>query len=268
MSTLKRETEWSRSLPAKSSQSTSPFLYGQLMSTVASDLQSRQFYSLSFRKKLILSFLLQYNSTTKRTCPKIFRAFPTHLDRAWCSISPETNLMEETMQRQILKRFILWCATVAVLCATAMAQTVTGNISGTVADQTGAVIPGAKVTATNIATSVPTSVVTNNSGIYNLRFLQVGQYEVTVEAKGFTKLETQPFVLEAVQDAKVDASLKPGSESAVMQVRAESTILNTENGMVKTTISETLVNDMPINGHNFTELTQLMPGSTVADGNQ
>jgi len=172
------------------------------------------------------------------------------------------------MQRQILKRFILWCATVAVLCATAMAQTVTGNISGTVADQTGAVIPGAKVTATNIATSVPTSVVTNNSGIYNLRFLQVGQYEVTVEAKGFTKLETQPFVLEAVQDAKVDASLKPGSESAVMQVRAESTILNTENGMVKTTISETLVNDMPINGHNFTELTQLMPGSTVADGNQ
>jgi hypothetical protein len=126
---------------------------------------------------------------------KFFPAFPTHLDRAGCSISAETNLMEETMQRHILTRFILWCATVTVLCASAMAQTVTGNISGTVADQTGAVIPGAKVTATNIATSVPTSVVTNNNGIYNLRFLQVGQYTVTVEAKGFARLETQPFVL-------------------------------------------------------------------------
>ena len=120
--------------------------------------------------------------------------------------------MEETMQRHILKRFILWCAAVAALCAPAMAQTVTGNISGTVTDQTGAVIPAAKVTATNIATSVPTSVVTNNNGIYNLRFLQVGQYTVTIEAKGFARLETQPFVLEAVQDAKVDAMLKPGSE--------------------------------------------------------
>lgn len=170
--------------------------------------------------------------------------------------------------RIFFSKVIFWCLAVAALCSPALAQTVTGTISGTVADPTGAVIPGAKVTATNMATSVSTSVVTNNNGIYSLRFLQVGQYKVTIDAKGFSRLETQPFVLEAVQDAKVDASLKPGSESTVMQVTAESTILNTENGMVKTTISETLVNDMPINGHNFTELTQLMPGSTVADGNQ
>jgi hypothetical protein len=172
------------------------------------------------------------------------------------------------MQRLSINRVIFLCLALAALCAPALAQTVTGNISGTVTDPSGAVIPGATVTATNQATNVSTPSTTNRDGIYSIRFLQVGRYKVTVEAKGFTKLETEPFVLEAVQDAKVDASLKPGAESTVVQVTADATMLNTENGMVKTTISETLVNDLPINGHNFTELTQIMPGSSVADGNQ
>lgn len=147
-------------------------------------------------------------------------------------------------------------------------QTVTGDISGTVTDTSQAVIAGAIVTATNTATGIAISVTTNNLGGYGIRFLQVGVYRVSVEAKGFARLVTEPFTLEAAQEAEIDAVLKPGPASTEIQVSAESTLLNTENGMIKTTISETLVNDLPINGHNFTELTQLMPGSTVADGNQ
>ena len=172
------------------------------------------------------------------------------------------------MQRPIMNRLFLMLFAVACICTTAWSQTVTGNISGTVTDALGAVIVGADVTATNTATNIVTSAKTNGAGIYSIRFLQVGQYTVTVQASGFGTLVTQPFILEAVQEAKVDAMLKPGSASTVVQVTTEAPVLNTENGMVKSTISETLVNDLPINGHNFAELAQIMPGSSVADGNQ
>ncbi len=69
---------------------------------------------------------------------------------------------------------------------TAWGQTITGDIGGTVADASGAVVVGAKVTATNVATNVATSAITNKEGIYSIRFLQVGTYKVTVvSAKGF-----------------------------------------------------------------------------------
>jgi len=150
----------------------------------------------------------------------------------------------------------------------ASGQTITGDVGGTVSDASGAVVVGAKVTATNVATNVATTAITNNDGIYSIRFLQVGTYKVTVASKGFSTEATAPFLLEASQVAKVDAKLVVGAETTVV-VSAESVpILNTENGMVSTTISETLINDLPINGHNFTELAQVMPGSSVADGNQ
>src|SRR5580698_3208836 len=150
----------------------------------------------------------------------------------------------------------------------AFAQTITGDIGGTVTDASGALVVGAKVTATNTATNVKIVTSTNKDGIYSIRFLQVGTYTVTVPAKGFSSEVTKPFLLEVSQVAKVDAQLKAGSETAVMVDSGVAPILNAENGTVSTTISETLINDLPINGHNFTELTQVMPGSTVADGNQ
>ncbi len=148
------------------------------------------------------------------------------------------------------------------------AQTITGDIGGTVTDASGAVVVGAKVTATNVATGIALSTTTNKQGIYSIRFLQVGTYKVTVTSKGFVTQEAAPFLLEASQVAKIDTKLKPGAETTVAVQSDTTAILNTENGMISTTISETLINDLPVNGHNFTELTQVMPGSTVADGNQ
>ena len=125
------------------------------------------------------------------------------------------------------------------------------------------------MTATNLATAVTTSATTNKEGIYSIRFLPVGQYTVSFQASGFTRQITLPLTLEIAQDAKVDAALKVGSTSTSVNVDAGTApILNTTDGTISTTISETLVNDLPVNGHNFTELSQIMPGSTVADGNQ
>lgn len=151
----------------------------------------------------------------------------------------------------------------------AFAQTITGNISGHVNDPSGALIPGAHVSATNIATRVTTSTITNHEGIYSLRFLPVGHYTVKFEASGFSSQVTPPITLEVAQEARVDATLQVGSNTATITVTESGTpILNTTNGMLSTTISETLVDSLPINGHNFAVLTQIMPGSTVADGNQ
>ena len=68
----------------------------------------------------------------------------------------------------------------------AFAQNVTGTITGTVTDPSGAVVAGAAVTAENTATGVKTDAVSNGSGIYTIRFLQVGAYTLTVNAKGFS----------------------------------------------------------------------------------
>jgi hypothetical protein len=148
------------------------------------------------------------------------------------------------------------------------AQTITGDIGGTVTDPTGAVVVGAQVTATNVATGVKNTVTTNQDGIYSVRFLPIGTYKVTITDKGFTTKVTAPFLLEVSQVAKVDAKLTAGSEATIEVTSDTAPLLNTENGMISTTISQTMIDDLPVNGHNTTELTQIMPGSSVADGNQ
>jgi hypothetical protein len=166
------------------------------------------------------------------------------------------------------KHLSLAAAAATCFTVSALAQTITAEVTGTVSDATGAVIPGAKVTATNVATNVATDTVTNSAGIYDIRFLQVGKYKITVVMNGFSTQTTEPFLLEVSQVAKVDTQLKPGATDTVTVSNQTAPILNTENGQVSTTISETLINDLPVNGHNFTELAQFTPGSSVADGNQ
>lgn len=97
--------------------------------------------------------------------------------------------------------------TLAIAAPIAFGQTITGSVNGTVTDASGAALPGAKVTATNVQTNVSNTTQTSSSGIYNIRFLQVGQYKVTVEANGFAPQTLGPFALEAGQDAKFDAKL-------------------------------------------------------------
>src|SRR5882757_5394858 len=95
-----------------------------------------------------------------------------------------------------------------VFCSvmTAKAQTITGSVNGTVTDPSGAVIANARVTATNVDTGVATPTTTND-GIYNIRFLQIGTYKVTIEAPGFATATFGPFVLETGQNAKIDGKL-------------------------------------------------------------
>ncbi len=167
-------------------------------------------------------------------------------------------------------RSLLLAAPLAVMtwCMPAGGQTITADVGGVVRDPSGALVVGATVTATNVATNIRSTTTTNKDGIYSIRFLQVGQYEVTVTQPGFSTERLGAFSLEVGQVAKVDAKLTIGAESTVQVNGDVAPILNTENGTISTTITETLIEAMPVNGHNLSSLAQYVPGVNVADGNQ
>ena len=153
-----------------------------------------------------------------------------------------------------------------LLVLPATSQTITANIHGLVTDPSGAIVSGASVTAANVDTGVKVSAITNASGTYNIRFLQIGNYKVTVEAKGFTTNVFGPYKLEIGQDAKVDAVLKIGSEAESVMVSGDvAPILNTDNSQVDATFDENTIKSIPLNGQNFSSVMLYMPGAVSTE---
>src|ERR1700677_1894952 len=111
------------------------------------------------------------------------------------------------MQFRKVFQCCLMAVLMSVVCFKGDAQTVTGGVNGIVTDPSGAVIPNARVVATNIDTGVATQTTTNNDGIYHIRFLQIGTYNVAVSAPGFGTATYGPFTIETDQDAKIDSKL-------------------------------------------------------------
>ena len=157
----------------------------------------------------------------------------------------------------------LLCAVFAMCCChLSPAQTITGTVSGLVTDPSGAAVSGAKVAATNSATGVATTTTTNSAGIYSIRFLQIGQYTVVVEAPGFSKESVGPFSLEIDQAAKVDVSLKVGASGTTVEVSEQAQpILNTDDATLGETFTENTINSVPLNGRDFSQLTVFTPGA-------
>jgi hypothetical protein len=153
-----------------------------------------------------------------------------------------------------------------VLALPGMAQTVTGAVRGTVTDASGAIVPGAQVAATNTATGVKTNTTTNQAGEYSIRFLQIGNYKLLIEAQGFETATYGPFALEIDQTAKIDIPLKIGSTTTSVEVSDQlQPILNTESATLGETFTENTINNIPLNGRDFTQLTVYTPGA-VAPG--
>jgi len=159
---------------------------------------------------------------------------------------------------------ILLCTSVP-----AVAQTVTGTIRGTITDTSGAVVPGATVHAINTATGVSTDAKSNAAGEYSIRFLQIGQYKIAVDAAGFSKATYGPFALEIDQVAKVDVPLAVGAENTTVSVsEQEQPILNTENATLGETFTENTINNVPLNGRDFSQLTVFTPGAVSTNYGQ
>ena len=157
-----------------------------------------------------------------------------------------------------------------LLCAgiVSQAQTITGSVNGTVTDPSGAVIPNAKVVATNVDTGVATDTTTNNDGIYNIRFLQIGNYKVTIESPGFAAATFGPFALETGQNAKVDGKLGLAGEMQKVAVESEITpLMNTENPTLATTLDARAIDNMPLVSRNLIALTMFLPGAVSTNPN-
>jgi hypothetical protein len=148
----------------------------------------------------------------------------------------------------------------------AYGQAVYGSIVGSVTDASGAVVPSAKVTITDVNKNVSFTTTTNTAGDYEQTHLIAGTYEVKIEAQGF-----QTFVQSAVQVivdavARVNAVMQVGAVTQRIEVTGVVPLLQTERTDVATNFSERQVEDLPIYNRNFTTFQLLSPGSARLNG--
>ena len=156
---------------------------------------------------------------------------------------------------------LLLCLIVA-LPAPVLAQTGLATVTGIVMDSSGGAIPGATVTATNQATNVPYTGVTNEAGTYIITGVPIGQYIVRVELQGFKSAQS-PVALSANQTARVDFTLEVGTVEEVVEVVATGAVLQTENAVVGNRLQREQVEKLPIQGRNLSTATLYVAGVTT-----
>ena len=146
------------------------------------------------------------------------------------------------------------------------AQT-TGQITGTVRDNTGAVVPNASVTVANTSKGIDRSTTSNGDGEYSVPGLGAGTYDVTVAAQGFKKFQAKGVVLDVGQKARVDIGLVVGAISTEVTVTGESIAqVETQQSDLSGTVTGKEITQLQLNGRNFTQLVTLVPGVSNQTG--
>jgi len=149
-----------------------------------------------------------------------------------------------------------------VLCLPAYSQTDTGAIVGTVTDKSGASLPDATVTVTNLGTNTKTVVKTDAQGAYIATSLKIGNYTVDVEAQGFKEVARTGIVLNVQDRLRVDFTLQVGSVSERVTVTGAPPLLQTESSALGDVIEGKQVAALPLNGRDYTQLVALTTGVT------
>jgi outer membrane receptor protein involved in Fe transport len=137
---------------------------------------------------------------------------------------------------------------------------VTGVITGAILDPTGALIPGAAVTATSRETNAVFRATSDSGGIYTFRAMPVGTYNIAVQARGFKKAEQQGVRLQVNEVARVDVALSVGETAETVTVEANVVTVDTSTATLKTVIDQKRIEELPLNGRNPTQLMQLVAG--------
>src|SRR5271170_1542896 len=145
-----------------------------------------------------------------------------------------------------------------------LAQIDTGGITGTTTDTSGAVVPGATVTLTNDATGVVLSTKSTSTGTYSISAIRPGTYTLRGEAAGFETFIDKGLQVHVQNTLTVDVPLTTGTVKQEVTVTAGAPLLQAENAAVGQTITSQTVNDLPLNGRNWTSLGQLAAGTSTA----
>jgi outer membrane receptor protein involved in Fe transport len=151
---------------------------------------------------------------------------------------------------------IVW---MAIPC---FAQSAVGgaSLNGTITDASGAVVPNAKVTATNPATGLTRATQTSDVGLYNFAGLPVGNYDLSVAAQGFKAAKRTGVPLQIGAVATVDVRLEVGNMQETVSVSAEAPVVETTRSSAASNVTEKAVGNLPVNGRNFIDFTLLTPG--------
>lgn len=150
--------------------------------------------------------------------------------------------------------------------ATAFSQS-TATISGTVTDPSGAVVAGAQVTAHGNATGTDRVVPTDGAGLYTIPSLQPGDYSIRVVATGFSAYTIKSLMLQVDQRTTINAQLGLSSAGETIQVESTAPLIDAQTITVGQVIDQRTVQQIPLNGRHFLDLTQLVPGSVVPPAN-
>ena len=154
---------------------------------------------------------------------------------------------------------------VPALGAVAHAQDISAKVTGTVTDPSGAVVPNAIVTAREVSRGVDTTGKTNASGAYYLGPLGPGNYQLTVQAPGFTTVQHPPFTLVLNQTARVDVAMSVGQESQTVTVSSAPPLLETDQSYLGTVLDAHANVTLPLATRNYNQLTLLSPGAVTTN---
>ena len=166
------------------------------------------------------------------------------------------------MSQASVPRFFRFASLLAILIITfgVLAQTPTGQISGTVVDDSGSALPGVTVIARNAGTGQSRTTVSNSGGQYVLPLLPSGTYEVTAELAGFQTFRRPNVVVNVGSDVTLRAPMRVGGVQESITVSADAPVVETTRSSMASTVNETMIENLPVNGRNFLDFAVTTPG--------
>ena len=150
-------------------------------------------------------------------------------------------------------RFGFMSVLLLAVAMTAFPQT-TGSITGSVRDTSGGVIPSARITATNLATSAQYQATANDVGLYTFPRLPAGHYQITAESQGFQKLRRDDVIVNATETVTLDVALGVGAVTETIEVTAETPLLQSTQATMGHVVEQRTITSIPLATRNFTQL--------------
>lgn len=168
--------------------------------------------------------------------------------------------LRDAAPQKLARTLVAILAPALLFAPTSRAQVVTATLTGTVTDSSGAMVPEAVVTATEMATGVSRSTTTSGEGVYTLPFLAPGTYRVEIQKAGFKIFAEANLTLDVSTVGRLNATLTPGSQTETVQVTAESALLQVESAEVAKNFETTSVTQLPIPDRSAQAIAGLMAG--------